>query len=397
MLFSGFLLVKCIVVRKSDLVPSRVGSVLCLLTLFFFARLHAATAEPLFSMDQLVPITIHVPPSGITDLRSNPREYVFGKIRLGTNEAVEARVRLKGNWSFQPIDNKPGFSLSFSSREAQAQFGGRTRLLLNNSLQDESFMRTKLASELFLKAGLPTARINFAAVTLNGRNLGLYLLVEATEERFLQQHFGSAQGNLYEGADQDIDAPLEIDSSPRGSDRSDLRLLLAACAGTDLQKRWKALNAKFRGGARTLASFIAMEVLVGHMDGYSMDRNNYRLYADESGKFAFIAHGMDLTFYYPVLRQDRPWRGVVASALYETPEGRKVYVECIRELGKSIYGSPSLLTDRVEDLWKIAQPAFIDPGERAGAREKVQEFKSILASRARSFHAFSEHPHRNSN
>ena len=46
-----------------------------------------------------------------------------------------------------------------------------------------------------------------------------------------------------------------------------------------------------------LLSFMGLEVLISHHDGYSMDRNNYRIYHDPtSGRLVFLPHGLDLLF-----------------------------------------------------------------------------------------------------
>jgi spore coat protein H len=361
---------------------------LLLLASFWTAALpRAAIPDALFTHDRVLRISIELGAPQIQALKDTPREYVRGRIRNDTNVLAGIEARLKGNYTFQPIDEKPGFSLKLSSPTAQNQFGGRKRLLLNNSLQDSSYLRAKLASELFLKAGLPTARINFATVTLNGRNLGLYLLVEGTDEQFLVEQFGLANGNLYEGADTDIGQPLEIDFSRKGTDRSDLHSLLAACTEQDLAKRWTQLKQRLEVGR--FASFMAMELLVAHIDGYCMDRNNYRLFHDDrSGQFTFVAHGMDLTFLNHIFKQDRPWRGAVALGFYEIPEGRRLYHQRVRELGANVYGQSAALNKRVEELWRLIGPTFLDTTEKENALAAVRELQSTLEKRAKSFPHF---------
>ena len=44
-------------------------------------------------------------------------------------------------------------------------------------------------------------------------------------------------------------------------------------------------------------SFWAAEVLVGHWDGYTGDRNNYHFYREPGGPFVFIPWGVDDTFH----------------------------------------------------------------------------------------------------
>ena len=79
----------------------------------------------------------------------------------------------------------------------QQYSGGLTKLMLNNSSQDQTFLSELLATRLFRDAGVPAARVTHSRVTLNGRDLGLYVAIEAMNKRFLKRHFGKATGNLY--------------------------------------------------------------------------------------------------------------------------------------------------------------------------------------------------------
>ena len=370
-----------------------VSCILSACVLLFSSASRSAEPPPLFSEDSVTSIDIQIDPAGIKALRQQPREYVRGKIRRGTNLLAAAEIRLKGNFSFQPIDQKPGFSLKLSPA-AQNQFSGHKRLLLNNSAQDPSYLRNKLASDMFLQAGLPTARVNFATVTLNGRALNLYLLLEGTDEKFLQMHFGSADGNLYEGADQDISAPLEIDFTPRGTDRSDLQSLVNTCSIDNLQSRWTKMSRLL--DINQFATFMAMELLVAHKDGYCMDLNNYRLYHNaKTGKFIFIAHGMDFILDNPVLQQDRHWKGIVARAFIDTPKGKSLFHDQVNQLGAKFYGDPQFLARRVDALWKMIEPALTDTAEKDHVHNAIRELQSTLRSRAASFPQYLQRSQRN--
>src|SRR5204863_6314993 len=59
-------------------------------------------------------------------------------------------------------------------------------------------------------AGVPAARAAHARVELNGRDAGLYVLVEGYNKRFLKRHFGDARGNLYDSEFMhDVTEPLK--------------------------------------------------------------------------------------------------------------------------------------------------------------------------------------------
>ena len=77
-----------------------------------------------------------------------------------------------------------------------------------------------------------------AFVEVNGRALGLYVVIEAMNKEFLKQYFRIAKGNLYEAYLQDIDQKLDQDG---GSDTSqaDLKRLLDVCKLEDRRERAK--------------------------------------------------------------------------------------------------------------------------------------------------------------
>ena len=113
--------------------------------------------------------------------------------------------------------------------------------MFNNSAQDSTYLAELLATQLFKDAGVPAARVTHARVRLNGRDLGLYVVIEAMNKDFLKRHFGSGKGNLYEGYLQDVHGRLEQDN---GDDQTqaDLRALNEACTISDPAERWEQLN-----------------------------------------------------------------------------------------------------------------------------------------------------------
>ena len=49
-------------------------------------------------------------------------------------------------------------------------------------------------------SAIPAARTAYVNLTLDGEHQGLYLLVESYDDDFVEEHFGHADGNLYEAA-----------------------------------------------------------------------------------------------------------------------------------------------------------------------------------------------------
>ena len=89
---------------------------------------------------------------------------------------------------------------------------------------------------MFEAAGVPVARASHARVELNGRNLGLFVLVEGLDRTFLKRHFANADGNLYDsGFRHDITDPLKKSGGKGPDDHSDLRTLAAPADLTGLK------------------------------------------------------------------------------------------------------------------------------------------------------------------
>jgi spore coat protein CotH len=113
-------------------------------------------------------------------------------------------VRMKGVSSVARAPNgyKRPLKLDFNRGAKGRRFLDVEEVYLNNNVNDATQLREVLAYELFRRAGLPAPRTAFAQVylTIPGRvtqqHLGLYTLVEAVEEEFLQRTFGSSDGLL---------------------------------------------------------------------------------------------------------------------------------------------------------------------------------------------------------
>ena len=197
---------------------------------------------------------------------------------------AEVGVRKKGFLGSQS-DTKPALKLRFDKYvDGQSLGGVMERMTLNNSIQDPSMVNTCLSYRVFAAAGNPAPRCNFATVSVNGKDLGLYVHVEEMKAPFLSRHFESAEGNLYEGTVSDFTTEyrgtIEKKTNTDAADWSDIDAVVAALQDPS-DAGLKALGEIV--DLDRFLSFWATEVLVGHWDGYAGDRNNYH-----------IPHGCDM-------------------------------------------------------------------------------------------------------
>ena len=350
------------------------------------SSLAAGTNGDLFAQGVLWRLQLEIPAQEMKSLRSNPREYVKATLREGTNVVRDIGIRLKGASSFQPVDQKPAFTLNCDKFVFGQRFHGLSKFYLNNSLEDATYVNEKLGSELFSAMGVPAPRVSHALVELNGKRLGLYVLKEGFAAEFLERHFGQTEGNLYEPVPNvapDVTDPMELNSGDESLDTAGPMRLAKAASEPDLAKRWTALRNVL--DMDRFVAFMAMEVLSGHRDGYCLGRNNYRLYHDPAARrFVFMPDGMDQLFG----RADFPVRpnmaGVVAKAVLETPEGTQAYTQSL-EMAMAKCFKGDAMTNRVRS-WVAA----IAPQLPRAEAKTLQTESADLCERIRQRVAFVE-------
>ena len=172
---------------------------------------------------------LQISPAELSQLTRNSETYVPAELREGETVLARVGVRLKGNGSFRSISEKPSFAIKFDEYVESQTYQGFKKLMFNNSVQDPSYLSELIATELFREAGVPAARVTHARMRLNGRDLGLYVVIEAMNKDFLKRQFGSGEGNLYEAYLQDIYGSLELDNGRRSIQVRSTRALRCLC------------------------------------------------------------------------------------------------------------------------------------------------------------------------
>jgi hypothetical protein len=356
---------------------------LALALLGLLTRLTVTGAAPLFAPNSptVHEFRLQLSPAAAASLRTEPRTYVRAELRLDDVRHVELGVHLKGSTgSFRPFDDRPSLTLDFDRFVPGQNVGGLTKLHLNNSAEDPSRLREWLGHELFRQAGLPSPRVDHARVWLNDRDLGLYVLKEGFTDEFLRREFPQTPGSLWEpepGAD--VSGHFRLDAhTAHADDNPGLRALAEATAETDLEHRWQRLDEVLDGNR--FCTFLAVEVLLAHRDGYALARNNYRVFrATQSGRIQFLPHGLDSLFSAP----QTPWQpqlaGATAAAWMSVPEGRRRYETRFRELLPQLLSGPKL-TRRIDDVSGRLRPALTS-GEWAEVSAGVDDLKAQLERR----------------
>ncbi len=354
------------------------------------ANTRSVESEKFFANGSIPHLHIDIAETNIAKLRRNARDYVRATIRVEETTYEEVGIHLKGAaGSFRQItDNKPAFTLNFDKFVDDQHFHGLDKFSLNNSVQDATYMTEAICSELFLAAGVPTPRTTHARVSLNGQDLGFYVLKEGFDKTFLKRHFKNAKGNLYDGGFlHDIDEPLERTSGDGDvRARADLRALVAAAEESDHVRRMEKIREVL--DLDRFVSFAALEMLTWHWDGYVMKRNNYRVYHDPaSGKLVFFPHGMDQMFWDPngpVIPQMSRVEGLVARSVFATEEGQRLYRERTANILTNIF-TIERLTNHIHQLQARIRPVLeaMSPDEARRHDGAVANLRDAVTQRAR--------------
>jgi len=174
-----------------------------------------STGEAFFDPTHLLAISVSMPEEEWRALRTKGRDastlateckqpaakiYPFyrGEVTIDGVALKAVDVRKKGFLGSLSV-LQPSLKLRLDSNVAGQNFRGVKKLTLNNNRQDAALMRTCLTYKVFRDAKIPAPRCNFAKVTVNGAELGIYSNVEPIKKPFLRRHFGDDSGTLFEG------------------------------------------------------------------------------------------------------------------------------------------------------------------------------------------------------
>ncbi len=295
----------------------------------------------------------------------SPFTYYRADLTVDGDSYPQVGVRKKG-FLGSLSETKPSLKVKLDEYVDGQEILGLDKLTFNNSQQDGSYLHQCLAYDLFRSAGVPASRCNFAHVTVNGDDLGLFVHVESLDKEFLEKNFDDPEGKFYEGTLSDFrpefTGTFDLKTEDVTDDRSHIDALTDALADPDDSGLIERLEPLVDLDA--YYTFWAMEVLTRHWDGYASNTNNFYLYDDpDSGRFQFVPWGVDGTFTAnPLLPNGESppvsvfATGVLARRLYMHPDGQADYVARLESLLTSVWDEDEIIAslERYDDvIWPL--------------------------------------------
>lgn len=262
-----------------------------------------------FDPTRVLALDLGLPAASLEALEDDPATYVEGTLAF-PEEGITldgVGVRLKGMSTWRDLSGKASFKVKLDFlRDGQVLHGER-RLTLDSLVYDPSMLAPWLAYEAWRGAGAPAPRVGFATVAVNGEPYGLYALVESYDEVFLGGWFDDPTGPIWEAGaafypcDFDKCTCFELDEPGSDTDTADLEALCAAVTAPP-GEAWPALQALLDVDAAL--RYLALEMVVGHWDGYAFNVNNYHFTRDPgAGRWSFLPWSTDLAWAW------NPWMG----------------------------------------------------------------------------------------
>ncbi|MBM4367528.1 MAG: CotH kinase family protein [Deltaproteobacteria bacterium] len=267
----------------------------------------ADTAEPegpegdLYDPSAIHALTLELSDEAYRELERDGRDFVPATLGFEGYQ-FEVAIHIKGSSSWQPIGDKPSLIVDINHYDPEQEFLGLKKFYLHNDCYDPSQMSSSLSYGFYREWGYPASRSGFAQLELNGRDYGLYVVVEPHNDDFLQAWFDDPNGNLYENAEAYCDVTdvscMEVEENDEGND--DALRALGQAARLDGAEWEEAMRAHLDW--ERWVAYLALERSIVHWDSYSYDLSNYQLYHEPSrDKWTFLTQSMDLDYGY------RPW------------------------------------------------------------------------------------------
>ncbi len=156
------------------------------------------TAEALFDdTGKVQEIQIEINTKDWAALKENYLANTYYPADLRWNGQVVRNIGVRSRGTSTRSPEKPSLRIDFNRYTTGQTFLGLKSLLVKNNLTDPSSMHERIAMQFFQRMGIQTSREASVRLVVNGVYDGLYTLVEAPDQDFVQRTLGESDGYLY--------------------------------------------------------------------------------------------------------------------------------------------------------------------------------------------------------
>lgn len=220
--------------------------------------------------------------------------------------------RLRGNTSRHSA--KKSFKIKFN-HFGNEKFYGLSDMNLNGEHNDPSLSRAKIVWDLMRKAGLEVPRSNHVRLFINNEYMGIYLNVEHIDNDYFQSRGQNGDGQIfkclygsdfiYRGSNPNSYPPTVYEPQNHKDEANyyDLIEFIRLLGLKDNTNYRCMLEEKFE--ADNYLKTMAMEVLVGHWDNPTYNKNNAYIYIpNDDIRVQLLSYDVDNTMGIDWFGQD---------------------------------------------------------------------------------------------
>ena len=356
--------------------------------------------DPIFDQNTLHEVRIEMDPGDWESLRANYLTNQYYAVNISLDNAVVQQVGIRSRGTGSRDAAKPGLKVDFNKYVSGQEFHGYKSLVLDNLVQDASFLRERMAFKVFEAMGIPAPQNAFARLTVNGEYAGVYNLVEPVSKPFLKARLGDDSGNLFDyeyvspyyfaylGSDPAayVPSPFEPQTNEDSLNASGLvefiRVINEAPDSSFAQDVGRMVD------VNKFLTYLAVENALAEFDGFvgEFGMNNFYLYQyGGQTKFEFIPWDKDTSFSspnWPIFQ--RVGDNVLSRRLLASASMQAVYVGAVKKAVNSYLNSRWLLPELEKAYTQIREAVLLDtrkPASNDDFELSVLGLRGIVAGR----------------
>ena len=128
-------------------------------------------------------------------------QYTAVSVTINGKTYDNVGIRPKGNSTLTRVassdSDRFSFKIKFDEYIDDTTLDGLDVLVLNNIIDDNSYIKEYIAFDMMNYLGVPSSLYTYASLSLNGENIGFYLALEGYNDSFEMRNFGTEEGEMY--------------------------------------------------------------------------------------------------------------------------------------------------------------------------------------------------------
>lgn len=274
------------------------------------------------------------------------KPILFDSIIIDGTHIDSCGVKQKGfysNWGADTSLKKP-LKIEFNEFVSGQRYDGLKDLNLANAFQDPTMMHDHVSYKVLRDYNLPAPRTSYANVYINDVLWSIYVLVEQVGPKFLDEHFGDNNGNLYKTISTDLNylgptaTPYKDEFEKKNNesldDWSDLIHLVNVINTKHIDSVNKILNVD------QFLKTLAVDVSLNNWDSYFEHGRNFYLYNDTiTHRFLWIPWDYNLAFDdddYEILLPDSRPRKPLINKCFNIPAWKNKYFSYLCDVNNNL-------------------------------------------------------------